>query len=1087
MIKKITFTLLVSLSVFSLKAQSPGNVSTNLRLWLKADVGVTGTSPVSEWEDQSAMANDPATAPGNAPDLLSDQINFNPALDFTRSNSEYLQITNGILGADSYTDAWVYYVSKPNSTSVTNTIFYEVTTGTDEGFGALNTWSDSEGYFYFGDPTNAGGGRLSGNIGTAAGIFNLWTMGTSTGTSTPNGTNKTISKDGLVVLSSNTSDNTVDGNSQDFYIGGRFRATNSHYFDGQLAELIIYDGIPSALEQEKVQSYLAIKYGISKASSDNLGTVGQDERDYFDSGGAVIWDYTANSAYNEGITAIGRDDDSDLSQQRSKSNNSDGAVTMDKGGIFGSDKDFLFWSNNGAITTSTDVPAGYNIRSNRIWKIDLSGTPGAVSFTIDLAAAGLENTGNAGDYALLIDTDDTFSSGATAHTAGASLVGNELSFTAVTFCDGDLFALAINSSTSLIAPGSVTTNLRLWLKADAGITGSSPVSAWTDQSALGNDASTPANGPDLLTAQLNFNPALDFTRSNSEYLQITNGILGNGSYTEAWVYYVSKPVSTSVTNTLFYEELSGTNDGFSSLNTWSDGNTYYDFGSPSNGGRLSGSAGTSAGTFSIWTMSSSSSTSTPNGTNKHISRDGVVVLSGNTNDPTILGTNQNFFIGGRFQEKDLHYLDGQIAELIVYTGLPTTLEQEKVQSYLALKYGITKASADNTTTVGQDEQDYFDSNGSVIWDHSANSLYANGVAGIGRDDNSGLDQRQSRSHDSDAILSIGLDDSGSPDGLEATNQLNDGSFSTDKTFLIWGHDGACVECTEARDNTEFDNLVVSSRFNREWKVEETGSTGILTLEFDLSGLPGPGGTGSNDDDQVVLLVDADGDFSTGASMVTQSFVTTNDDKAIFRTDLTDGIYFTLASGESNALPVRLLSFNAEQTGNEVSLNWVTSSESDNSFFRIERAGWDLDFESIATLNGAGDAEVLNSYNYTDTAPLIEDNYYRLIDVDSEGLENTSEVIKVRFLYESIEKISVYPNPLKRGSRLNLRLKENLEGGQVRVYDDSGTLNQSLNLPLILGKSDITLATEELLPGYYMLIFITPKGDYMKKRIIIEPF
>lgn len=1084
MIRKFTFTLLAFFTLLSAYAQSPGSVGGNLQLWLKANAGVVGATPVTEWEDQGPLGLDPATAPGNAPDLLTNQINFNPALNFTRSNSEYMSIVGGILDTDSYTDAWVYYVSKPNSTSVTNTIFYEVTIGTNEGFGALNTWSDSQGYFYFGDPTNVGGGRLSGNIGTAAGVYNMWTMGTSTGTSTPNGTNKAISRDGLVVLSSNTSDNTVEGNSQDFFIGGRFRATNAHYLDGQIAELIVYTATPSPLEQERIQSYLAVKYGISKNSEDNGSTAMEDERDYFDSNSTVIWDYSANTDYTNGITGIGRDDDSTLDQQKSKSNSSDAAVTMDHGSGFSGDRDFLFWSNDAGITTTSDVPVGYTIRSNRVWKVNTSGSPGSVTFTIDLVAAGIENTGNAGDYALLIDTDVTFASGAIEHTTGALLVGDELSFTGVSFTDDDLFTLAINSTTIISGPGSVSTNLRLWLKADAGVTGTTPVSAWADQSTLSNDASVPTSGPDLLTAQLNYNPALNFTRSNSEYLQITNGILGTSSFTEAWVYYVSKPNSTSLTNTIFFEELAGSVEGFSSLNTWSDGQTYYDFGTPTDG-RLVGSGGATSGIYNFWTLGSAGSTATPNGTKKAIGRDGNVVLSGTNNDATVTGSNQNLFIGGRFQENNLHYLDGQIAEMIIYTDIPSVLEQEKVQSYLALKYGITKSSVDNVGTMGQDEQDYFASDDVVIWDYSVNSTYHNAVAGIGRDDASELDQKQSLSNESDAIVSIGLDESGTPDGLESTNQLNDGAFGTDQSFLVWGHDGACVDCTEAKDNSEFDALVVDSRLNREWKVQETGSTGTLTLEFDLSTLPGPTGTGTNDDDQVVLLVDADGNFASGAVLVSQSFVTTGDDKAIFRTDLSDGSFFTLASGEDKALAVSLTSFTADNREGNVVLKWETGAETDNSFFVVERAAKELDFQSIATISGAGTVNGSNVYRYQDSTPEQGVNYYRLVDIDVNGIESRSEIVRVNLAPAEPIQTAVYPNPVSQGAPLYIRLDPTFEGGLVSIYNDLGRVQSRQDLHFTEGDSVLTMDTKGLTPGYYMLVFISPEGVYVREKIIVK--
>ena len=45
-------------------AQSPGGVPANLELWLRADAGVTGTTDVSQWDDQSGNANNAAQATG---------------------------------------------------------------------------------------------------------------------------------------------------------------------------------------------------------------------------------------------------------------------------------------------------------------------------------------------------------------------------------------------------------------------------------------------------------------------------------------------------------------------------------------------------------------------------------------------------------------------------------------------------------------------------------------------------------------------------------------------------------------------------------------------------------------------------------------------------------------------------------------------------------------------------------------------------------------------------------------------------------------------------------------------------------------
>ncbi|MGB0404080.1 MAG: hypothetical protein ACPGEG_08285 [Salibacteraceae bacterium] len=84
------------LSGVSLIAQSPGGVSTNLELWLKADVGVEKTGPaaasvgdnVLNWLDQSGNGNDFTNDLGSAPKYEENAGRF--TIDFS-SGSQYLR------------------------------------------------------------------------------------------------------------------------------------------------------------------------------------------------------------------------------------------------------------------------------------------------------------------------------------------------------------------------------------------------------------------------------------------------------------------------------------------------------------------------------------------------------------------------------------------------------------------------------------------------------------------------------------------------------------------------------------------------------------------------------------------------------------------------------------------------------------------------------------------------------------------------------------------------------------------------------------------------------------------------------------
>ena len=291
---------------------------------------------------------------------------------------------------------------------------------------------------------------------------------------------------------------------------------------------------------------------------------------------------------------------------------------------------------------------------------------------------------------------------------------------------------------------------------------------------------------------------------------------------------------------------------------------------------------------------------------------------------TNIGTDRLMSVGGQTGFAGDDY-EGMITEVIVYNqDNATATDRQKIQSYLAIKYGIT---LDNTG--GGTNGDYLASDATLLWDASVNATYHNNVTGIGRDDNSALSQKQSQSVNSGSIVAIGLDDDNN--GLETSNVANTGTFAADKSFLIWGHDGASLGDSA---NNELELGLVTTRLNREWKVEETGTIGTVTMRFDVSTLPGVfAGTGTNNEAEIVLMVDNDGDFTTGSSLVYQSFVVAADGFVNFQVDLSDGQYFTLGSSELGSLPITLIAFNARATAdNHVEVTWSTAQEINNAFF-----------------------------------------------------------------------------------------------------------------------------------------------------------
>lgn len=189
---------------------------------------------------------------------------------------------------------------------------------------------------------------------------------------------------------------------------------------------------------------------------------------------------------------------------------------------------------------------------------------------------------------------------------------------------------------------------------------------------------------------------------------------------------------------------------------------------------------------------------------------------------------------------------GYIHEYIFYDRTLTNLEVMKVNTYLAIKYGVTL-----DRTGGGTYGDYVATNGALIWDASANPAYHNNVIGIGRDDSEGLYQRQSHSFDDAYRIYIS--------NLSPTNVANTGTFSDDTSYVVFGH-RLGANCGSGTSNNE-SPANVQSRIAKEWRATKTNFSDIFNwdLKIDTCNINGYQ-NGPIDPNNFVLLVDNDGDF-----------------------------------------------------------------------------------------------------------------------------------------------------------------------------------------------------------------------------------
>jgi gliding motility-associated-like protein len=383
-------------------------------------------------------------------------------------------------------------------------------------------------------------------------------------------------------------------------------------------------------------------------------------------------------------------------------------------------------------------------------------------------------------------------------------------------------------------PGGINTNLKLWLKANSGLslnTGST-VAQWNELSGAGvtgdfatqgsNISMGTQNTPAYQPAGINFNPHVVFSQSGVNSISSNNAFVGT---------QLIDPYNNTVFQVINLHTINGTGVWFK----WQYNNTNVNrLGNEVNNG------GTNAGKlrFDFRGINNFSTTIINDkyflaGCNTTQSQS-VIRLNG-ANDNVMSYTTQAAFAPatgsparitlGNEEYGDPYPTTVDIAEVILYNRALTAAERNKVESYLAVKYGFTLDQS------AASANDYTSSNGTVIWNRSANLPFVNNITGIGRDNGDSLIQRQSRSINSTGLVTI-YHGSYNGNTFPALNISNTNNFTADNTYLLFGDNGGTTALNRCYSgNPSF------LRMNRAWKVQMTGTVSTVTLAVKTADMP----------------------------------------------------------------------------------------------------------------------------------------------------------------------------------------------------------------------------------------------------------
>jgi hypothetical protein len=366
-------------------AGTPGGVdAAALRLWLKADpASVTLTDDtVTVWKDSSPnanhFANDGTIAPiASRPKpryvASNEALNFQPTVKFVRSGGSILQDVTGLLGEGEVVNhASLFTVTGGAPSMANSSIFNQPLTSGSLGAHIPHTSGAA-----------AGKGNVLWDVGTtstrltafnvvAPVDYNLWGLHFDANPSVGSNVYQSIVRDGMAEAQTTQPRASLTGSLNAAASLGSAAGGGSGY-DGNMGELILFTAPLSGVQKRQVETYLALKFGLTLKAGNYLSAGPSPD---------VVWDATANDGYNNHIAGIGLDRIGALDLQQSRSSQGDAAeqvIVSSKEAL--SDKQYLVWGDNASTQQHSPYGAGY-MKWARTWKVQNTGHLGTVQVAI---------------------------------------------------------------------------------------------------------------------------------------------------------------------------------------------------------------------------------------------------------------------------------------------------------------------------------------------------------------------------------------------------------------------------------------------------------------------------------------------------------------------------------------------------------------------------------------------------------------------------------------------------------------------------------------------------------------------------------
>ncbi|WP_405105592.1 S-layer homology domain-containing protein [Paenibacillus sp. FSL K6-1217] len=396
--------------------------------------------------------------------------------------------------------------------------------------------------------------------------------------------------------------------------------------------------------------------------------------------------------------------------------------------------------------------------------------------------------------------------------------------------------------------------------------------------------------------------------------------------------------------------------------------------------------------------------------------------------------------------------NGSISEVIVFNKKLSETERHKVNSYLALKYGLSLKDANGQLI------DYVTSNHdaeqtSTMWTAANNQGYGNRITGIGRDDQGALDQKQSKSQDNGANVTISLGAT-----VANSNEENTQEIANDKSFFVFSDNGAGTEFISSIDKDN-ESLKHTARIHKvektNWADKDPATELPVQITFQVDKAE------AAKQWPLYLVVSADDQFDGQ-----DKFYELVDGKATLNSeDLNNGSYFTIA-----APAPKLISANLDQaTANSKQIVFTYDRDvvlTDTTGFLVEMNGTEVPIGQVSIK-----VDPVDTTKLIVTLPSGTDIAGKTVTVSYNGKGNLkgSNGVPVDDFDKDITKLAK-PNAQLDKDMLSWGPIDHADNYEVTVKLSDGT-----SITKAVYGAELDLSTLGLKPGSYD-VTVTAKSD-----------